>query len=126
MSTPQISDAEWQAIKIIWAKSSCTAQEVIDQLVPLTNWSPKTIRTLLARLVKKGALGIDTSDRLYHYYPIVKEEECIKAKSRHFLDRIYGGSLKLMLARFIEQENLTREQMEELRRILDNKLRAEE
>ena len=70
------------------------------------------------RLVKQGALGFEKQGRAYLYHPLVNEADCVRAESRSFLSRVYGGALLPMLAHFIEEENLSPEEIEELRRIL--------
>lgn len=116
---PKISDTEWQVMKVIWAKAPCTASIIIDELAAVTNWSPKTVKTMLGRLVKKKVVGYDKDIRSYVYYPLVAEDQCIKAESRSFLKRVYGGSLNMMLANFLEEEELSDDEIDELKRILD-------
>lgn len=118
---PQISEAEWRVMEVLWSAHPVDANEVIKQLAPQTGWNPKTIRTLLTRLVKKGAAGVDRSGRLYRYFPLVRKEECARAESSSFLKRVYGGSMKLMLAHYLEEETLSGEQIAELKRILEEK-----
>jgi BlaI family penicillinase repressor len=120
-SIPQISDAEWKVMKIIWAKSPCTANEVIQELSSCTKWKPKTVKTLLSRLVKKGVLGYEEHNRAYLYYPLIDEEECIREENRSFLERVYNGSLNMMLVTFIKDAKLTDREIEELKKILDEK-----
>lgn len=120
-NTPNISDAEWEVMRAIWEKHPITAAEIIERLSRLTPpWHPKTVRTLLARLVKKGALKYAEIGRSYQYTPLVSEEECVAAESDSFVERIFGGSLKPMLAHFIEQKRLSRADIEELRALLDS------
>lgn len=119
--TPKISDAEWLVMKTLWARAPATTNEVVDALEPQTPWKPKTIMTLLNRLVKKGALGFEKKGRVYEYFPRVKEADCVRAESRSFLERVYGGALQPMLAHFLEQTPLSKEEIEDLRRILDEK-----
>jgi BlaI family penicillinase repressor len=116
---PQISDAEWQVMKVIWAKAPVTANEVIRELEAETQWKPKTIKTLLGRLVKKNAVSYKTENRTYIYYPTVTEEECIKLETQSFVKRVYDGSINLLLTSFIKEQKLTREEIEELKQILD-------
>lgn len=119
---PQISEAEWRVMEALWSAhpvEAVEANEVIARLAPQTGWNPKTIRTLLTRLVNKGAAGVDKNGQLYRYYPLVRQEECARAESRSFLKRVYGGSLKLMLAHYLEEEPLNSEQIAELKRILE-------
>ncbi len=118
---PKISEAEWEVLRVLWEKETCTANEVIEALADKTDWKPTTIKTLLARLVKKKAVGFREVDRAYSYYPLVTQSECIKVENRSFLQRVYGGALKPMLAQFIRDENLTTEDIEELKRLLDER-----
>ncbi len=121
---PHISESEWQVMKVLWARSPATANEVIDALAKTCDWSDKTIRTLLTRLVRKKALGYKPSGRSYLYYPLVEERQSVKAESRSFLRRVYGGALMPMLAAFLEDTQLSDQEIAELKRILDEKSEA--
>lgn len=118
---PKISESEWHVMKVLWAKNPLTANEVVEVLMPATTWQPKTIKTLLNRLLKKKAVGYDKKSREYLYYPVVDEAECIRVESSSFLRRVYGGALKPMLAAFLEAEDLSPEDVKDLKRILDKK-----
>ena len=118
---PRISEAEWKVMKILWAKSPLTTNEVVDALTPDEQWKPKTIMTMLNRLVKKSALAFKKQGRAYQYYPIVDQEDLAKAETTSFLHRVYDGALTPMLASFVEDANLSPDQIEELKRILDKK-----
>jgi BlaI family transcriptional regulator, penicillinase repressor len=118
--TPKITDTEWEIMRIVWAQHSITAAEIIARLTAADpSWHPKTARTLLARLVEKKALDYEERGRAYVYQPRVTEQECIAAASVSFVERVFGGALKPMLAHFIEQRQLTRKELEELRALLD-------
>ncbi len=118
---PRISEAEWQVMRVLWARSPATAGEVIAALKGVCDWSDKTVRTLLTRLVAKKALAYRQSGRAYLYYPLVDEKQCVRAESRSFLQRVYGGALVPMLAAFIEDVDLSPEQIADLKRLLDEK-----
>jgi BlaI family penicillinase repressor len=120
-NVPRISDAEWQVMKVLWAQSPLTANEVVEALEASTDWNPRTIKTLLNRLVKKKALGYREEGRRYLYFPRATEAACVREESRSFLQRVYGGSLKPMLAQYLENEPLSAEDLAELRRILDER-----
>ncbi|WP_438350860.1 penicillinase repressor BlaI [Paenibacillus sp. FA6] len=120
-SIPNISDAEWEVMKVLWTKTSCTANEVIDDLADHTDWKPKTVRTLLNRLVQKQAISYSQENRVYTYFPLVSEDECVKYETQSFLKRIYGGAFKPMLVNFLKEEQLSSEDIKELRDILDDK-----
>jgi BlaI family penicillinase repressor len=124
-NVPKISDAEWTVMKVLWEKAPLSASKIIDALKGHVTWSPRTIKTLLNRLVKKGALGFTQEGRIYHYKPIVDETDCARAERSNFLSRVYGGSLTPMLTQFIEDEELTSEEIEALKAILDKKGRDE-
>lgn len=121
-SIPRISETEWEIMRIIWAQHPATAAEIVAQLSATdSSWHPKTAKTLLARLVAKGALGYESRGRAYVYEPLVTENECVAAASRSFLDRVFGGSLTPMLAHFVEARRMSREELRELEDLLARK-----
>lgn len=118
---PKISDTEWEIMRIIWERHPVTAAEIIAQLTVLdASWHPKTVRTLLARLVEKGALDYIAQGKTYRYHPLATEEQCVAAASGSFVQRVFGGALRPMLVHFIEQRRLTRKDLDELRAMLDS------
>ncbi|SFL95594.1 BlaI family transcriptional regulator, penicillinase repressor [Paenibacillus sp. 1_12] len=122
-SVPHISDAEWEVMKVLWAraKTPCTANEVIEALEHQTDWKPKTVRTLLNRLAQKQAISYSQENRVYAYFPLVSEDECVRYETESFLKRIYGGAFKPMLVNFLKEEKLSPEEIKELKSILDDK-----
>jgi BlaI family penicillinase repressor len=118
---PRISESEWEVMKICWSRSPVSAQEIIDALAPGNSWHPKTVKTLVNRLVNKGALGFTKDGRAYRYHPLVAESDCVSAESESFLDRVFGGSLKPMLAHFVESRALSREEIADLKKLLKGK-----
>lgn len=117
---PKISDAEWEVMKIIWATPHITANEIIAELEH-KEWSPKTIRTLIKRLVEKEALAYEQEGKQYTYFPLVEEEECIRIETQSFMQRIYGGALQPMLVHFLKNEKLSKRDIEELKSILEQR-----
>jgi BlaI family penicillinase repressor len=121
-SIPRISETEWEIMRIIWAKHPATAAEIIAQLTHAdSSWHPKTAKTLLARLVAKGALGYESRGRAYVYQPLVAEKDCIDTASRSFLNRVFGGSLTPMLAHFVEAQKMTPQELREMEELLARK-----
>ena len=104
-------------MKVLWQKSPLAAFDII-QLLAAEQWHQNTIKTLLTRLVKKGALAADKYKNLHLYRPLVTEEDCIQVESESFLDRFFAGSVKPLLVHFAKQEKITPEDLEELRKIL--------
>jgi len=118
---PNISESEWEVMNILWNKSPLTANEVIASLQQTTDWKPKTIRTLLDRLVHKNVVGVNRNQKVYTFYPLYSQDECQRAETESFVKRIYGGAVKSMLVQFIEEESLSDDDIKELRKILDEK-----
>jgi BlaI family penicillinase repressor len=118
---PKISDAEWRVMQLLWQKAPQSAQEIIKQLSTLVDWKPKTIKTLLTRLVQKKAVEYHVDGRLYQYFPIVNQEMCRRSERKSFLRRVYGGSLKPLLTAFIEEEKLSAQEITDLKKILAKK-----
>ncbi|MBI2948859.1 MAG: BlaI/MecI/CopY family transcriptional regulator [Verrucomicrobia bacterium] len=119
---PKISETEWEVMKVVWSRSPLSAAEIIDALMKAdSTWHPKTAKTLLNRLVKKKALGFKKEGRAYLYRPLVQEADCALAESESFLDRVFGGSLKPMLAHFVERRKLSAQEIQELKRLLEGR-----
>ncbi len=107
-------------MKVIWAQAPCAAEDIIRVLSRGgADWHPKTIKTFLNRLVSKKVLGYSKVGRAYLYRPLFTEQECVDAASESFLDRVFGGSLKPMLAHFVERRKLSTKEIAELKRILE-------
>src|SRR5215471_415701 len=115
---PRISETEWEVMRVVWLRHPQNAQQIIEALAARDRWHPKTVKTLLNRLVRKGALGFRKEGRAYLYRPLVAEQDCVAAESESFLDRVFGGSLKPMLAHFAETRKLSAGEIAELKRLL--------
>ncbi|TWT31547.1 BlaI/MecI/CopY family transcriptional regulator [Blastopirellula retiformator] len=114
----QISDAEWDVMQQVWAAESCKAADVIRQLSETHDWNPSTIRTLLARLVEKGALKYEVDGAKYIYRAAVSREQCVRRESRTFLEKAFGGDVGALLNHFVAESSLSPEQIDQLRRLL--------
>lgn len=114
----KISESEWEIMKVIWSKPNCTANEVVEKLKDIKTWNPQTVRTLISRLQNKKVIGYTQVRKMYRYYPLIDEKQCIKMESKSFLQRIYNGSPKTMIVNFIEDDYLSNEEIEELKQIL--------
>jgi BlaI family penicillinase repressor len=121
---PRISDAEWVVMKVLWSAPGRTAEEVVEALRGKVTWNARTIRTLINRLLRKRALRYAREGRRYRYFPAVQEAQCVRHETRSFLRRVYGDTLAPMLAAFIDDAELSPEDIEELKRVLDRKGRV--
>ena len=119
---PRISEAEWQVMDVLWSRSPLTANDVVDALARRnSDWEPATIRTMLNRLVKKRALKFKAEGKRYLYAPAVTREACVRTEGRSFLDRVFGGAPGELIAHFVEDAKLSKDEIAELRRLLERK-----
>ena len=118
---PKISESEWLVMRVLWKTSPLTANEIVEKLSGKTKWKPKTIKTLITRLMNKGAIKFEKEGRLYRYRPAVSKEECVRMERRSFIRRVYGGINRPMLAAFLEEAKLSAEDISELKKILEQK-----
>ncbi len=122
----QISDAEWIVMNLIWSSSPIEAAEVIDQLAVDNGWSAATVKTMLHRLVRKGALAAEENGKKYMYKPAVRRDACVRQASRSFLERVFGGDATPALIHFVKTAKLTDKDVEEIRAMLDKKFNRNE
>ena len=118
---PQISEAEYEVMKVVWKHAPISTNEITQQLLKTTSWSPKTIQTLIKRLVNKGALSYEKQSRMFVYTPMVKENEYIGQESSSFLKRFYGGNITAMVSAYLEDDKLSEAEIETLRGLLSKK-----
>jgi len=119
--TPQVSQAERVVMQVLWAEGSLTANQIIARLNGKVKWNPRTIRTLISRLLNKHALDFDKEGKEYRYFPTVTEKQCAKHERISFLKRVYGGATKPMIAAFIEDAKLSKDDITELKTMLEQK-----
>ena len=118
---PKISESEWEVMKLLWNKNPLTSEEIIESLREDNNWTKQTIKTFIIRLTKKGAIGYEKEGRIYKYYPLVDEKDCRKYENKSFLQKVYSGSLGVLISNFLEEETLSTNEIEELEKILKEK-----
>ena len=118
---PQISESELEVLKILWDSGEATSSQIVDKLVQTTDWKPKTIQTLITRLVTKGAIKTDKiNSKTFIYSPNVSEAEYKNHANKSFVERIYNGSISLMLTSFIKEQKLSRQDINELKKLLED------
>jgi BlaI family penicillinase repressor len=121
--TIRISDAEWEVMTIVWAQAPVPAAAVAEALEERKQWSLATVRTLLRRLVKKGALEQQSEGKRFLYAPLVSMADCVRQESKSFLDRVLGRTPPATVLQLVEKADLSKEDIQELRRILKEKER---
>jgi len=123
MAKEEITPSEWQIMEVLWAGgTSLTSSEVYKRMQGNVNMSQRMVRVLMNRLNQKGILGytVDEHDsRVYHYYALKQREECVKEKSRKFVDKYFSGSGTNAMVALLQSFDLTNEQIKELEEILE-------
>ena len=115
---PQISEAEYEVMKIVWKYAPINTNEITERLLKTTSWKAKTIQTLIKRLVTKGALTYEKQGRIFVYTPLVKENEYVNHESNSFLKRFYDGNIGIILSAYLENNRLSENEIQQLRSIL--------
>src|SRR4051812_42666077 len=116
----KVSAAESQILKVLWrAKGPVPAEEVASELGEDQEWSAGTVRTFLARLVKKKVLAVQKDGRRYLYRPLISRADYAHAESRKLVDRLFNGRIAAFVTQFSEREDLSREEITEIRRLIE-------
>ena len=117
----RISDAEWDVMEVIWTLGKVPAARVIEELAAKRDWNHRTIRTMLVRLVDKGVLKREGSGQQAVYRAAIARDKCVRRQTRSFVEKVFGGDPTSLLVHFIDQGRISPEELEELKRILDEK-----
>ena len=114
-----LSDGEWRIMNLLWEKSPRRVPELTAALAEDTGWSRATVNMMLNRLEEKGAVRMEQQGRTKLYVPLLSQSDAREKETARFLDRLYGGSLGLMVSSFAGQQPLSEEDVRTLRAILD-------
>jgi BlaI family penicillinase repressor len=120
MEPPEISPTEWTVMEVLWKTSPRTATEVFKDLRHSTGWALNTVRTMLSRLVEKGAVvATKQPDAVTEFSAAVARQELVKAESQSFLQRVFKGAESALLLHFVQNSQLTPEQAQKLKRLVE-------
>ena len=121
MSVQQVrlTDAEWQVMECLWAGAPMSGREVTQALEPKTGWSRSTILTLLSRLEAKGAVAGNSEGGKKLFSPLLGREDAALQETETFLDKVYHGSLSLMVSALTQRQALSPEEIRQLHQLLD-------
>jgi BlaI family transcriptional regulator, penicillinase repressor len=114
----RISDAEHAVMEILWEDAPLTANIVAERLSDSQSWSLPTVKTLLSRLLAKGALEAEADGRRFLYKPVIARADYVSGESRRLVDRLFGGRLSPLVAHLAEQEALTADDISEIEALL--------
>ena len=114
-----LSDGEWKIMKLLWRKSPRSLRETTVALETETGWTRQTIHVMLKRLIAKGAVRVDETVRVHGYYPLITRKDVAPEETESFLNRVYDGSIGMMVSSLAGRKALSEKDIAELRRILD-------
>lgn len=113
-----LSNSEWRIMENLWEQHPKTATQLIKAMEAETGWAKSTTKTLLKRMEQKGCIAYRDGEKAREYYPLLKREEAVESETSSFLNRIYNGSLRLMVNTLVKKRDIPEEEMEELYRII--------
>ncbi len=124
IKAPRISDSEWEVMKAVWDHEPLTAVEVLKQLSH-DQWKQKTVNTFLTRLEAKGVIRSERVGRANVYRSLMSEEQCRGMEVSQFLKKVFRGEVAPLMLHFIENEDLSEDDIDELKQLLDKKARSD-
>lgn len=114
-----ISEAESVVMDVLWRHAPRSAEEILAEVGPQQGWQEGTVKSLLNRLLKKKAVKAEREGRRYLYAPRLTREQYLSQESKGLLDRLFDGRIAPLVAHFSEQRKLSRKDIAELRKLLD-------
>lgn len=115
----QISEAESRVMQVLWDLGPSTAEDVVQALSSVSEWQDATIKTLLNRLLKKGAITAESEGRRYRYRPILARDAYVLEESRSLVERLFDGRIAPLVAHLSRHGQLDADDISELRRLIE-------
>lgn len=125
MTNVNLSDGEWKIMNVLWERSAATITELTAALLEETGWDKHIIITMLNRMEKKGAVSFRVNGRAKQFYPLISREEVSIRETKGFLDKVYRGSIGMMVNAMASEKALSKEDIAELYEILERAERSE-
>lgn len=115
----ELSEAEWNVMESLWESSPKVGSQIAADMIGRTGWSRSTTLTMLRRMAEKGLISCEDNGQMKAYAPLIEREAAVKRETESFLNRVYHGSISMMISGFVERRRLSPEDVSELRQILD-------
>lgn len=113
-----ISEAESRLMQVLWERGDATAEELRQAVVEQTDWQEGTVKALLNRLLRKGAINAEREGRRFRYRPVLAKSDYVAEQSQSLIDRLFDGRVAPLVAQFSEQKSLTPDDLDELRQLI--------
>ena len=110
----RLTNTEWEVCECLWEQSPMTMTQIAARLTERTGWTRSTGETLVRRMAAKGLLRWEQGAKAKLYFPVVKREDAVLQETRGFLQKVFGGSVGLLVNTMAEQEELSREEIDQL------------
>lgn len=114
-----LTGSEWHVLDCLWEVNPRTVMELVSVLGERVGWAKSTTITTLRRMEEKGLVRCEMAGKGRRYFPAVEREAAVVSETRSFLDRVYRGSVGLMMSAMARRQELTEEDLRQLRAILD-------
>ena len=121
---PQISEAEYEIMKILWEEYPLSTNEICERAQKNHNWNQKTIHTLLSRLNNKQVISYEKRGRMYYYFPVISQNKYLEQENHHFLDRFYNGKAAPMLSALLSNEKISDSDLKEMYDMIQSKIKG--
>lgn len=118
MSEVSLSDGEWKIMRLLWEHAPCTITQLVTYLKEDTNWSKHTVITMLSRMEKKGAIRYEMGSKAKKFYPIVDQSSIIVEETQGFLDKVYDGSVSMLVNTMLGTKSISKKEINELYELL--------
>lgn len=119
MSNINLTNAEWHVMDCLWEKAPQAGREIVDTLKEHVGWSKSTTLTMLKRMTEKKLITCENSDKLRMYSPCINRDDAVKTETENFLNRVYKGSVSLMVSAMTQKQALSEKEIRELYEILE-------
>lgn len=113
-----ISEAESRLMQVLWECGDATAEELRQAVVEQTGWQEGTVKALLNRLLRKGAINAEREGRRFRYRPVLAKSDYVAEQSQSLIDRLFDGRVAPLVAQFSEQKSLAPDDLDELRKLI--------
>ena len=114
-----LSENEWYIMQVLWEKSPASLREICDALKESKGWTKHAISSFLKRMQEKGAISVDETGKVKNYIAVWNKDETILEETQSIMERVYKGDLLLMVSNAVKEQKLTKEEIEELKNMLD-------
>lgn len=115
----RVTNSEWYIMNCLWEESPRTLMQLVPLLKERVGWSKSTCATMVRRMAEKGLIGYEEQGKTKYFYAKVEKEDVVVQETRDFLQRIYDGSIGMMMSALLSQNDLSGEDIRELQEILE-------